>query len=214
MQTTESIELTLHFTIAEVPGEDWHDVELRAIGPRKEWPPRKMPETFEEALQVTPAPLPFDALCAACSPRSRSPILCDACTVEANIAEVGPESWLKAIGVEVRPGDFVLKGHMVWQGVEDDWSAVFAAASIGPRPTPTAGCYVDRELESLVGRSVLIGFPLPNGDHEHLWVEVTAVSKEEGAELDGRLDDIPKVREDFKTGDAVVFMRSEIEDVL
>lgn len=215
MTTTESIDLTLHFSIEDVPGEDWHDVVLRAIGPRKQWPPRKTPETFEEALRMTPVPLPFDAICGSCSPRSRSPILCDACTVEANIADVGPEPWLKGIGVPMTPGDYVLRGHMTWRADEpDSWSGLFVATSLGPRPTPEVGRHGSQALQSFVGRNVLIGFELPDGGQEHLWVEVTALSKEDGAELEGALDDSPKLRVDFKARDAVVFSRSEIADVL
>jgi hypothetical protein len=214
MTPTESIELTLHFTIWPASDES-QAVVLRAIGPRKAWPPRKPPESFEEALEITPAPLPFDAVCGICTPRSRSPILCDACTVEANISNVGAARWLKTIGVPITPGDFILRGHTTWHREDRDrWSAVFVAKSLEPRPLPAAGRYSAEPLDTIIGKRALIGFALPGGGEEHLWVKVTDVSKDVGADLEGVVDDTPRHREDFKLNDAVVFVRSEIEDLL
>jgi len=217
-KTSESIELTLHFTIEDVPGETWSSVVLRAIGPRKKWPQRKTPDTFEEAMEITPIPLPFDAICGICSPRTRSPFLCDACTVEANVNDVGAEKWLRTIRVPTEPGDFVLKGHMVWQQEDEGgpWSGAFVARSFEPRPTPTAGRYESEPFESFLEKRVLISFELPDGGQEHLWLAVTGVVKQKtaDAELEGTIDDTPKYREDFKADDEVIFSRAEVEDVL
>lgn len=213
------VELTLHFTIYESEDGEGHDVMLRAIGPRMVWPARKTPETLDEALEVTPAPLPFDAICGECVPKSRATNLCDACTVEANISEMGANYFLEEdLGLTLTPGDFVLKGCLTWHQdttpVAQYWSAVFDVKSFEPRPAPTAGGYAEQPLEDIVGRRALIGFTLPGGGEEHLWVKVTEKSKEPGAELEGVLEDTPVYRTDFKARDPVVLVRREIEDLL
>ncbi len=218
MIATASVELTLHFTIEDSPDGEGHDALLRAIGPRKVWPHRRAPETLDEALEITPAPLPFDRICGECTPKSRSTTLCDACTVEFNISEMGASAWLKDIGLALTPGDFVLKGHLTWERETirgtHHWSAIFDVKSFEPRLPPVAGGYAQRPLEAIIGKRALIGFALPSGGEEHLWVKVTEASREDVAELEGILDDTPRYRADFSAQDPVVLVRSEIEELL
>lgn len=218
MVVTESVELILHFLIEETSDPERPDAILIAIGPRKMWPSRKAPETLDEALEITPAPLPFDRICGECEPKSRSTTLCDACTVEANISEMGANDWLTDIGLTLVPGDFVLRGHLTWEREAlphgHYWTAIFDVKSFEPRPPPTAGRYVEQPLDSIVGKQALLGFALPDGGEEHLWIKVVKTCKEQGAELEGVLIHPARYRADFKANDPVVLTRQEIEDLL
>lgn len=44
-----------------------------------------------------------------------SRFLCDACAVEETISCVGAEDFLEEVGVELKPGEVIVRGHERWQ---------------------------------------------------------------------------------------------------
>lgn len=84
-----------------------------------------------------------------------------------------------------------------------------------PKPNPA---YFTLPLESFIGEHVKLGFDtglIDGPDKEHMWVKVTGLyDGDEGPEeLVGVLNNDPKYVMDYKDGDAVIFSRTEIEDV-
>lgn len=83
-----------------------------------------------------------------------------------------------------------------------------------PNPDPD-GVFSAMPLESFVGHHVQLCFTYGCGKHyEYMWVKVTEVGKEEGAELIGFLDNDPVHVTDYKYQDGVGFDRKEIEKLL